>query len=264
MRISIQLQSLAIALVALGLAGGARANEEPEEQPYEPRRFYASAGIGFDYNSGDYGESEKTDIYSSSLFAKLEYEPITLKVSVPYVVIDGPENVLPDGSTAGSGADSSLRHGIGDVVTTLTYTYFSETKYVPIVDASTKVKIPTASTKQDIGTGKTDVTLGLEVTEVLGRVSVFGSAGYRFKGGSEFKDIWLASVGTNVRLGRVASVGFAYDFREASTSAGDSHEIAPFASFRLSDHWRFGPYGVFGLSKNSPDWGVGGMFTVNL
>ncbi len=246
-------------LLTLCLAGGARADETFEEsEGYDG--FHLSAGIGVDFNSGDYGEDDRTDIYSSSVFVKLEYEPITVKVLVPYVVVDGP--AIPGEGATSTQADSGVRHGIGDVVTTVTYTYWPEREYVPIVDVSTKVKIPSASSSDDIGTGHTDVTFGVEVTEVVDRVSVFGSAAYRIKTGSEFNDIWLVSVGTSLRLGRLASVGVAYDFREGSTdSSGESHEIAPFASFRLSDHWRFGPYGIFGLSTNSPDWGLGSTFT---
>lgn len=257
-------RTLPIVAAILLVGVTARAEDAVEEQQDERRRFYVSAGLSVGYDTGDFGEDDTTDTYSSSLYVKLEYEPITLKVTVPYVVVDGPESVVVgEGPTPDDETDSSLRHGIGDVVTTLTYTYFPERKYVPFVDVFTKVKIPSASTKDSIGTGHTDVTFGLEVTEVLGPVSVFGSGGYRLKTGGEFNDIWLASAGTSVRLGKLASVGVAYDFRQASTDGGgDSHELAPFASFRLSDRWRFGPYGVFGLSTNSPDWGVGSTFTV--
>ena len=260
-------QALSILLIVLCVAGVSQAGEafEGEEQF---RRFYATAGVGFHYSTGDYGDPEKSHVYAPSLFGKLEYEPqdrhsVQLTLSVPYVVLDG-DVVFGEGSGSG-GADTSFRHGIGDITTTLTYSYFVPEGFAlpTIIEPSIKFKIPSGSEKKDIGTGHTDVTLGLELTKVFGSVSVFGSGAYRAKGGS-YNDIWLASLGTSVRLARLVSVGLAYDFRQASTNGiGDSHELVPMASFRVSERLRFGPYGVIGLSTNSPDWGLGGMFTVN-
>lgn len=236
----------------------------PEHPDDERRRFYGSAGIGADFSRGDYGEPEDTDILSLSAFLKLEYEPITAKVLVPFVVIDGSDGVVVGEGGQGDAGGTDRRYGIGDVVASLAYTWFPERDYVPIVDVTTKVKIPTASESKGIGTGKLDVTFQLDVTEMVGPVSFFGGGGYRIKGGGQYDDIWLASAGASVRVARPASLGIAYDYRQASTSsAGDSHELAPFASFRLGDHFRVGPYGVIGLSENSPDWGVGTTFTVD-
>ena len=251
-------QALSILVISLFVASVAQAGEEPEQY----RRFYASAGVGFDYSTGDYGDPDKSHVYAPSLFAKFEYEPITVKVLVPYVVVDG-DFVPGEGATPGVGTTSS-RHGIGDVVTTLSYAHFSDNEYLPtIVEPSIKIKIPSGSEKKGIGTGHTDVTFGLELAKAFGSVTVFGSGAYRTKGGS-YNDIWLASLGTSIKIGERVSAGLAYDFRQASTNGvGDSHEIAPMASFRVSERLRFGPYAVIGLSTNAPDWGLGGMLTVN-
>ena len=73
-----------------------------------------------------------------------------------------------------------------------------------------------------------------------------------------------------LKLKREIWLGVAYDFRESSTpdfrksstfTAGDSHEIELFASFRLGAQRRIGPFAVFGLSENSPDWGLGATFS---
>jgi hypothetical protein len=237
--------------------------DDPGEEVYSRRRFYSSAGIGIDFSRGDYGEPDETDVYSVPAFLKLEYEPIALRVLVPFVMIDGSDGVVVGEGGQGSADGTDRRVGIGDVIARFTYTWFPEREYVPIIDVSTKLKIPTASKADGIGTGEVDVTFQLEMTETIGLVSVFGGGGYRIKGGF-YRDIWLASVGTSVRLARRVSVGVAYDFRQGSTStAGDSHEVVPFASIRLNPHFRFGPYIIAGLSENSPDWGTGATFTVD-
>ena len=252
-------QALSILLAALFVAGVSHAGETSDDQA---RRFYASAGVGFDYSTGDYGDPEKSHFFAPSLFGKVEYEPITLKLSIPYVVVDGD---LIVGEGGGGGGSTATRDGIGDVVTTVIYSYFPDNEYLPtIIEPSVKLKIPTGSEKEGLGTGKTDVSFGLELTQTLGSVTVFGSGAYRVKTGSTYDNIWLASLGANVKIGDRASAGLAYDFRQASTnSVGDSHELIPMASFRVSEKLRFGPYAVIGLSTNAPDWGLGGMLTVN-
>lgn len=255
----------ALLLVVMS-AGTVHANEarsgEWNQQTDSVRRFYASAGIGFDFSRGDYGEPDDTNVGSASGFVKLEYDPITFKLLVPYVVINGSNNVIDGENKQGTTGSSDRRYGIGDVVTTLTYRWFPERAYVPIVDVSTKIKIPVASEKNNIGTGEVDVTFQLEVSEMSGPVNFFAAGGYRFKGGF-YNDIWLASVGSSVRLGQRTSIGIAYDFRQGSTRPRrDSHEISPFASFRVGSQLRFGPYLVIGLSENSPDWGTGATFSV--
>ncbi len=273
-------RTLLILLIAISPGGVAGAEEEDAQGQEEFRRFFATAGVGFIYSTGDYGETNEkgkkvtTDVYSPSLFVKLEYEPplpwelavpLTFKVFVPYVVIDGPADVLPgEGATTVLSEPASQRHGIGDVVVSLAYTYYPREKFVPIVDVFTKVKIPSASTSKSIGTGHADVTFGFELFEQFGPVGVFGGGGYRIKGGGEFHDIWLASAGAQVSFGSRASLGLAYDFLQASTDGvGNSHELVPYVSFRLTDHLLLSPYGVIGLSTNAPAWGLGGTFVVN-
>lgn len=236
--------------------------EDDAEHTEFARRLRGSAGFGLDFSRGDYGEPDPTNVGSASIFAKLEYEPITFKLLVPYVVIDGSDDVIIGENGRGNSGSSDLRYGVGDLVTTLVYSWFPERSYVSIVDLSTKVKIPTASEKENIGTGEVDVTVQLEVTKTIANASFFAGGGYRLKGGF-YRDIWLASLGSSFRLGRRASIGVAYDFRQGSTSpVRDSHEISPFASFRLGSQVRFSPYVVIGLSENSPDWGTGATFSV--
>jgi hypothetical protein len=49
-----------------------------------------------------------------------------------------------------------------------------------------------------------------------------------------------------------------YDYREGSSSdSGDSHELGPYVSYRLTSHWKLGAYGFFGLSRSAADFGLG-------
>src|SRR5258705_1572146 len=56
-------------------------------------------GTGFDYTTGKYGTSEKTEILYVPLSGKYETGPWTFRAVVPYIRITGPGNVV------GAGAD---------------------------------------------------------------------------------------------------------------------------------------------------------------
>lgn len=233
----------------------------PFNEP-ERRRFYSSVGLGFDFSRGDYGESDATNSFAAPAFLKLEWEPVALRISIPFLLINGSERVLgtPDGPGATSSGTTvlgdSYRYGLGDVSTSLTYTYYPTRKWVPFVDLRLKVKAPTA--EKDLGTQKVDTTLQFELTEQIGSFSVFGGYGYRFKGGARFDDISLASVGANYRVNDTMTAGLAFDWREASVSGvPDSKELSPMLSFKVNEQSRFSPYGVIGFSDASPDWGIG-------
>lgn len=232
----------------------------------ERRRFYASMGLGFDFSRGEYGTEDSTNSLSIPASLKLEWEPVALRVSVPFLLINGSDNVLAatDGPTSDGGSvlGESYRYGLGDVSTSLTYTYYPTKKWVPLVDLRVKVKLPTADA--DLGTQKTDTTLQFDLTERVGPASVFGGFGYRFKGGERYRDVLLGSVGFSYRATDVLSAGLAFDWRESSVKGVPaSKELSPNLSIRVNEHARFSPYGVVGFSDSSPDWGIGATTTWN-
>jgi hypothetical protein len=239
-----------------------------EDPPLARRRFYSSMGLGSDFSRGKYGTTESTNSLSIPALLKLEWEPVALRVSVPFLLINGSDDVLAltDGPTSSGGSvlGESYRYGLGDISTSLTYTYYPTRtlKWVPLVDLRVKVKIPTADS--DLGTQKTDTTLQFELTKRFGPLGVFGGFGYRFKGGAAYDDVLLGSVGTSYRATKTLSAGLAFDWRESSINGvPDSKELSPSLSIRVNEHARFGPYGVVGFSNSSPDWGIGAMSTWN-
>ena len=76
--------------------------------------------IGADYSSGNYGASERTEIFYVPVTAKHETGRWTLKLVVPYIRITGPSNVIgaadPVVTLPGAGAVRRTESGIGDVV----------------------------------------------------------------------------------------------------------------------------------------------------
>ena len=252
-------RTLTALLVFIATANLALADEKNQE----PRWFYATVGTGVDFNRGDFGEDITTNSASIPFFAKLEWEPVTLRVSVPLLYIEGSDQISGDG-TEGSDADEAIvaakssRFGVGDIVTSLTYSYYPD-RYssLPIIDLIGQIRIPT-SQPGNLGSRGTDLTFGTELAKTFGLFSIFGGASYRIKTAQDLDNIWLASGGASIKIVKWLRVGAAYDFRQASTPrATDSHEVSPYVSIRLSEHLRLTPYGLIGLSNSAPDWGLG-------
>jgi hypothetical protein len=254
------LRQTLIAICLLLIANIASAGEESGSVG----RFYATIGTGFDFNRGDYGERDAngrtltTDTASIPFFAKLEWEPLTFRASIPVLYIDGSDQVTDGGVQNDGIADERQTFGIGDITTSLTYTYYPQQRSaLPIVDLIVKVRVHTAM-PSDLGSSGTDVTAGTELAKTFGLLTIFGGAGYRFRTAQNLDNIWLASAGGSVKIAKWISVGAAYDFRETSTSGStNSHEVSPFVSLRVNQHVRVTPYAVIGLSDGAPDWGAG-------
>lgn len=92
-----------------------------------------SLSTGFDYSSGDYGGSTSTDILQVPVIGKYVTGPWTYKLTVPYIEVTGPGNVVPgagranqvkgkNGSAVPSG--TSTKSGLGDITGAVTYNLF--------------------------------------------------------------------------------------------------------------------------------------------
>ena len=243
------------------LAGAVARADSPETES-APGAFTAT--LGAEYSSGDYGEERRTRIRSASLGLKYEQGPWTGRVYLPYLYVGGPGNVVggTDPQVVGEAA-GPLRHeaGLGDVVASVAYLIDESARELPLVELIAKVKFGTASESRGLGTGSTDYTALVDVSKTFGPVTPFVTGGYRWVGSSsglDLRNIWLASAGFSSRLGERLSGGIVYDYRQGtSRGSGDSHEIGPFLSYRLSSHWRVGSYAYVGLSSAASGFGVG-------
>ncbi len=234
-----------------------------------------SVGAGFDYSSGDYGADDDTDIWYAPfsvayLFdhfwpTPFHHDQLELKVTVPFLRLEGPGDVVGgiDGPVVvdGGGARKS-ESGLGDVLVKASYLLFpSEESWLPAAELGAKVKIPTARESEGLGTGEPAYTVQLDLFKRFGRVTPVAGVGYRIAEDARDYDLrnsLFASVGASVRVTDRLSTGVFYDWRQAtSASASDAHELFPFFSFALREGVRVVPYGVFGFTDGSPDYGTG-------
>src|SRR5688572_25501468 len=118
----------ATTLLALSVCAGNAAGADGE----------LSLGVGFNYSEGDYGTSQTTEILSIPVTARYERDRWIFKLTVPYLRVSGPSNVIPGvgqtsnanpngrGRGQGGGAvagttTTGTASGLGDIVASATY-----------------------------------------------------------------------------------------------------------------------------------------------
>lgn len=234
-------------------AGLSERLSEDEPTLFESLVDRMTLGLGFDYNRGDFEAEQSTDTGSLTAMLKLEWETLSVRATLPFFGLKGPGNAELQGS-------EDTDYGVGDLITSVSYTLFPPRNDLPFLDFVMKLKIPTANS--NFGTQKVDVTLLVDVIHNFDPLVVFADLGYRFRGGSEYHDTLLAAVGGGVQFPVGSSLWLAYDWRESPfRERGDEHELTPFLSIPVGSHFRIDPYVVIGLSAASPDWGVGSSFS---
>jgi hypothetical protein len=227
-----------------------------------------SLGVGANYSTGKYGTPTETKIWSIPFSARYETDVWTLKLTVPYLRVTGPANVIPDvGNTSDSGrrrrttrAPTTTESGLGDVVAAATYNAYWDSAAKRGLDLTGKIKFGTADSSKGLGTGENDYTVAVEPAQKLGPVSLFGTFGYKFLGdppGSDLNNVFFGSVGASYKFADGLNAGLILDLQErtSDTAAGPQREATAFVSQRFLDHWKAQLYVVHGFADGSPDWG---------
>jgi Putative MetA-pathway of phenol degradation len=222
---------------------------------------YLQAGIGIDYSTGDYGDTQDTEIVAVPVSLKYNTGAFYLRASLPYVHVKGPGSVIPgDGGAVPGATSGALRtsDGIGDL--TLGAGYAIDIDERTWVDISGRLKLPTANEAKGLGTGTTDVTAETALNRQFGAVSLSARGGRRFNGTTAalpLRDVWLAGAGAYYQTGDL-TLGLDYDWRQASLAgASERSELTGSATYKFSSRMRLQGYGYTGFSKGSPDIGAG-------
>ena len=228
---------------------------------------------GFDYSEGDYGSTTDTAILYVPLTATYDVDSWRFRLTVPYIRIRGPGNVVGGGTegpvVVGPGGGSvTTESGLGDLIGAISYSLSPGSSYLPYVDLTGKVKIPTADKSKRLGTGEFDYTAQVDLFQPIGPVTPYATVGYRVRGDSSsftLKDGFILAAGLGYRVSDKFTLGAIYDFRQASTSSSeDAQELAPYVTWRVTSDWSVNLYGVVGLSDGSPSSGGGLQLTYHV
>lgn len=221
---------------------------------------------GVDYTSGDYGGDEDIEDIYVPVTATVTAGRLGFRLTVPYLYVSAPTGtVVTDAGgqliAVGTG-DTETESGLGDVIGSATlYDVVNNSELGLAVDVTAKVKFGTADENKGLGTGENDYSLQTDLYKFFGRVTLLGSAGYKFRGdpsGIDLEDVWFASTGGIYKFTREMRGGIVYSYRESAFEEGDAiQEVTGFVSLRLNDAWRVQVHGLAGLSDSSPAWGTG-------
>lgn len=219
-----------------------------------------------DYSSGHYGQEEPTEIYYDALSGTYENGLTTLRVTIPYLWINGSPNVRPDIGvvTTGGGPTGEFRRGIGDLVVGLSQGITPDSLPGTEIDFTGKIKFATASASAGLGTGANDYYAEVGVTQDFGGGWIgYGSLGRRFVGKpvgitSHLHDVWYGSLGGQRSFDWGGSVALSVDGRDAASSTG-GRDIAVMAAFtqKLEADLGFTLFAARGLTQDASEWEFG-------
>ena len=222
-----------------------------------------SIGTSVNYSSGKYGTPSSTDITSVPLNVAYDKGPWTFKLSVPFVRITGPSDVVVGLGRKNSTATPVVRtaSGLGDIVTAATYNFYSNAESQVGADVTGKIKFGTGDSAKGLGTGENDYSVMLDAYKKLNQVTFFGGVGYTVPGSTTaipLSNVFNVTAGTTFKVNDKSSLGFAYDYRQQSsaTSAAQS-ELTAFYAHKFNKSWKTQAYFLKGFSDASPDWGAG-------
>lgn len=249
-----------------------QAQEDAQDAPSASPRHNLS--VGAYYSDGDYGQPIDTSIHYFPIAYDYTVSNWNLQVSVPHIRISGLGNVLVNvggigrqelegfAPTSPETLEASTTSGVGDTVLTATYQLPSFSANSPFIDFGIEVKLPTADENKGLGTGEADYGVQLDIYQLAGDVTLFGTAGYKFRGRSELfnemTDSAYISLGFVAPITEVLSYGLIYDFREpASESSMETHELLPFISWIPAPRWTVMTYIAKGFTQDSADIAVG-------
>lgn len=226
-----------------------------------------SLTTGLDYSTGKYGDVVSTDILYIPFIGKYEADKYTFKLTVPYLRITGPGNVVRDvGQIRGSTSTTrTTQSGLGDIVAAGSYNVYEGRANATLVDVTAKIKFGTADENKGLGTGKNDYALQADLYKTLGKNTLFGTLGYKVMGspaGIKLNNVFYGSLGVSHKYNQVTSAGLILDLREKASATGyTQQELTAYASHKLGKTWKAQAYAVKGFAKGSPDWGAGAMIT---
>jgi hypothetical protein len=226
----------------------------------EPDQWTISTG--YNYSSGDYGQTESTKVHYAPVTLKWRHGKWTLKLMAPYISITGPGVVVGD-VPVGAPRPVGTESGLGDVTATVDYMHTLNAKGTTL-NLTGIVKLPTADEDRRLGTGLTDFTAQAGVIQPIGKFFVMGNVGRKFNGSNAsfpLDDVWKFTAGGGYNIDDKTSVGALFDYREKQSAAGDPMELATaYVSRKFDDGLSVQLYASAGFTDAAPNGAIGIQF----
>lgn len=256
--------------------------------PVRAEEYRYSIGQGFEFSSGKYGTSTRTDsIYAPLTVMATPIDRLGLSLEIPFVyqsngnvvssiarggMLASKTLMLPavgmsgmSGSGSGMSSSSSgmnqSHSGLGDITLRAGYVLVPEKDSMPQIRPTAFVKFPTADKNASLGTGEFDEGVAVEISKWLGNWNPFAEAGYTVQGKS-------AQLALRNYMAYNAGVGYqvADSFRPillikgaTSPAVGASSllEVRLKLKYQATKHTGIDGYVAKGITTNSPEYGTG-------
>jgi hypothetical protein len=280
-------------ICALGLAlVGTVASAQTASNEKSADAGEMEVGTSFDFTSGTYGGNAKVEELSVPLILFYKTGRMSYKLSVPYLIVRGPSDVVPidsgsiicndrsgrgGGSNSGPGSSSdslddcdddasteaerTTRSGLGDVQVEIAYDVPEFMQDGPTLALIGKIKLGTASASKGLGTGKNSDSLQADVAKQFGSFAALSGVGYRVYQrlvGTTLKNTPFVSLGGSWQINESTGIKLVYD-RRWPVEAGALHaaELTATLSRALDKDWRMEAYLLNGLTDASADLAAG-------
>lgn len=257
-------------IVAAAAMAQCQLHAQDDEPPNDSSSYdwFASAGIG--RFSGDYELPEDTVVSVLNFEARRYVSRGEIRVSVPYLQLEGPADVRFIGGQAVGlplqlVADGTRREsGLGDIVLRGDYYLRTGSASSPWVIGTVRVKLPTGDEDRGLSTGETDVEAGISYIRRVGRINWLADFGYNVVGSMpdyELDDVIRVGGGLSVPFGPDDNRSY-YAYLENRThivsGLEDRRSFATGIEVSLDDAGRLRLTGsVFvGLTDTAEDYGV--------
>ncbi|MBN4082427.1 transporter [Mariprofundus ferrooxydans] len=217
--------------------------------------------------TGTFGTNTTTNITYIPTYIKYKLHNMSLKLTVPYIIVQSNGAAVSGGTVIGTGKGvSRTSSGLGDIWLegkyTLHHVFDSSFNVIPYG----KIKFATASKAKGLGTGENDIELGMGVrTRISSQWFPFARLGYRFVGqpaGRVLNDILTYRSGVSYALDRENVFTVMFSGREASQPGfSNAADMIVAWNYKLKKNMGLQLFGDKGLSNGSPNYGVGAGFS---
>jgi len=214
------------------------------------------------YSSGDYGNSQSTEILYVPLSLSYRRGLMSLGLTVPYIRITGPSNVLRGiGRVGRPTTRRGTESGLGDVLVSARYHVYYDPDSGILLDLTGKVKFGTADADRALGTGKNDYIVQANLYRSLGAWTPYAGLGYKVLGRSpryRLRNVVFGSLGLSHKLSRDTDLGGSlYLAQKSSLGGSDKKQLTVYASHRLDGSWKIQAYAIKGFTDGTPDYAAG-------
>lgn len=178
------------------------------------------------------------------------------------------ENVESDGASLQSANETE--QGIGDITLVITYNFSSlfttYPPYLPNIDFSGGLKLPTADSEKGLGTGEYDYTLGLNLSWDFGLIGAYLYGDYTWVGDTEnedFENLVCFICGTDIELWAKNTVFIDFSgYKVLNVETSSPLSVSLGIKRNIFGSTFIHGYGMVGLNEESSDYCFGSSLSI--